>query len=391
MRFHKTLSVLFINLPFRVRLSIVMLSYLLGLAIFTLVFLPSHNGSILAIPVALAAWMFKPRGVVISLGCTILALIVFNSLSVGGILWPASLMLTFLSGSFALVIEGVVISTLRNALDMARALDMAQAARLKSEQAEQQLALAYEQQRQLNHLKDQFLLNVSHEMRTPLTEVYGYLELLSDYHGQLDATMQAEFLNNAKSGCQELMGIVDHVLDATQASSEVNPPQLEVCSVAQVVEDVLHHLDPREAQEYHLQIDIPEYLTIWADQHYVRQILGNLLSNAIKYSPKQTAVVVSAALREPTTQGTDAPPQVWISVKDAGPGIPPDELPLLFGKFVRLKRDLAGMVPGTGLGLYISKQFVEAMGGRIWVESSGRAGEGSRFCFTLLAASPAFL
>ncbi len=391
MRFHKTLTVLLIDLPFRLRLGIVVLSYLLCLAMFALVFLPSHNGSILAIPVALAAWMFKQRGVLIGLGCTILALIVLNSLSDGGILWPPLLILTFLSGSFALLVEGAVISTLRHALDLTRALDIAQAARRKSEQAEQQLALAYKQQRQLNDLKDQFIVHVSHELRTPLTEVYGYLELLSDYPGPLDAATQATFLTTAKSGCQELMRMVGNVLDATQAGSEVNPHQLEACSVAQVVRDVLHQLDPREAQAYHLQMEIPEDLTVWADQHYVRQIIGNLLSNAFKYCPKQTAVVISAALPKPTPQRTDAPPQVCISVEDAGPGIPPDELPLLFGKFVRLKRDLAGTVPGTGLGLYLSKQFVEAMGGRIWVESSGRGGEGSRFCFTLLTAPPASL
>ncbi len=125
--------------------------------------------------------MSKPRGLIISLGCTILALFMLNSLSVGGIVWPPSLILTFLSGSLALLVEGAVISTLRHALDLARALELAQAAQSKSEQAEQQLGLAYEQQRQLNDLKDQFILNVSHEMRTPLTEVYGYLELLRSF------------------------------------------------------------------------------------------------------------------------------------------------------------------------------------------------------------------
>jgi signal transduction histidine kinase len=74
---------------------------------------------------------------------------------------------------------------------------------------------------------------------------------------------------------------------------------------------------------------------------------------------------------------------VCISVKDTGPGIPPEEIGLLFERFVRLQRDLAGAKRGTGLGLYISKQLVEAMGGRIWVESSGIEGEGSLFCFTL--------
>jgi signal transduction histidine kinase len=74
---------------------------------------------------------------------------------------------------------------------------------------------------------------------------------------------------------------------------------------------------------------------------------------------------------------------VCVSVQDAGPGIPPLEASVLFGKFVRLKRDLVGSVRGTGLGLYISKQLVEAMGGNIWVESTGIAGQGSRFSFTL--------
>lgn len=74
-------------------------------------------------------------------------------------------------------------------------------------------------------------------------------------------------------------------------------------------------------------------------------------------------------------------------MQDAGPGITPAELPMLFGKFVRLRRDLSGTTRGSGLGLYISKQLVEAMNGRIWVESTGRAGEGSRFCFTLPVAS----
>ena len=386
MGLRKTLTVLLINLPFRLRLGIVALSYLLSVALFALVFLASHNGSILSIPLALSCWMFKRRGALIGLGSTILALIIFNSLSAGSIVWPLSLDLAFLSGSFALLIEAVVISILRHALDMAQALDLAQAAQLKAQQAEQQLALSYKHQRQLNDLKDQFILNVSHELRTPLTEVYGYLELLSDYHEQLDAAAQTTFLDNARSGCQELIRMVDDVLDATQAGSEVKSPRLEVCSVAEVVQDVLQHLDPREAQAYHLQVDIPQDLATRADRDYMQQILRNLLSNAFKYSPKQTTVVISATLQKATTQGTELPPQVCTSVKDAGPGIPADELPLLFGKFVRLKRDLAGTVPGSGLGLYVSKRFVEAMGGQMWAESSGQVGEGSRFCFTLPAA-----
>ena len=132
-----------------------------------------------------------------------------------------------------------------------------------------------------------------------------------------------------------------------------------------------------EDQEDRIQLDISEPLIAQAHALYVRQVLRNLISNALKYSPDGTAVVVSA--RCPSNDV----PEVCISVQDTGPGIPADEIPLLFGQFVRLRRDLSGPVRGIGLGLYISKQLVEAMGGRIWVESAGVPGQGSRFCFTL--------
>src|SRR5215469_16561679 len=180
MRFHKTLTVLLIDLPFRVRLGIVVLAYLLCLALFALVFLPSHNGSILAIP---------------------LALFVMNSLSVGGIWWPPSLLLTFLSGSLALLVEAVLIGLARHTFALAQARDLAQAAQRKAQRAEQQLALAYQHQRQLNDLKDQFILNVSHELRTPLTQVYGYLELLETYHNTLTNDKQVEYIRKATRGC----------------------------------------------------------------------------------------------------------------------------------------------------------------------------------------------
>src|SRR5260370_16613350 len=121
MRFHKTLTVLLIDLPFRLRLGIVVLAYLLCLALFALVSLPSHNGSILAIPLALSSWMFKRRGALIGLGCTLLALAVFNSLSVGGVVWPPLLALTLLSGSFAVVVVTGVRRVFRHALDRAHA------------------------------------------------------------------------------------------------------------------------------------------------------------------------------------------------------------------------------------------------------------------------------
>ncbi len=263
-------------------------------------------------------------------------------------------------------------------------------------------AIIYEQQRQLNQFKDQFIMNVSHELRTPLTQVYGFLELMIDYHGQLDAELQMTFLNRAKYGCQELIYLVNSVLDATRASSDVAAPRMTQVQVASLVHEVIDSLDPRQKQGYTFQATLPDSICVMADQQYLRQILRNLVSNALKYSPKQTTISFAvdvldgvldnrsgSKLDSGRGQVENSKQMVCISVKDTGPGIPPDEIPQLFQRFVRLERDTSGTVRGTGLGLYVCKQLVEAMNGKIWVESTGVAGEGSRFCFTLPSACPA--
>ncbi len=265
-------------------------------------------------------------------------------------------------------------------------------ANTRLEEQAAQVAAAYEQQRHLNELKDQFLLNVNHELRTPLTEIQGYLDLLREYHGQLDTTTQTTFLNHAARGCEELRCLVNNVLDAIRVDLLGRVPQCADLSVATVAGQVLDLFEPKKRQDYHIELEIPETLTVSADEHYLTRILLNLLSNAFKYSPPHTSVVVSAtlsgALSGAPFREADSTPHVCICVKDAGPGISSADIPFLFEKFVRLKRDLVGSVRGTGLGLYISKQLVEAMGGRIWIESSGVPGEGSRFCFTLPSSPP---
>ena len=238
-----------------------------------------------------------------------------------------------------------------------------------------------ELQRQLNQLKDQFILHMNHELRTPLTSLLGYLELMRVQQGRLDAAAQARFLNTAIRSGEELLQLVNSVLDGLTITEQMPPPQRGEIAVAFLVRDVVAYLDPGEGQADRLHIDIPDGLTVWANGQLMRQVLGNLISNAFKYCPKPAPVVVSADLFDRDER--DVPPSVCISVQDAGPGIPPEELPLLFQQFTRLKRDLSGPIGGSGLGLYISKRFVEAMGGRIWAESSGINGQGSRFCVLL--------
>ncbi|HEY5004372.1 MAG TPA: sensor histidine kinase [Ktedonobacteraceae bacterium] len=242
---------------------------------------------------------------------------------------------------------------------------------------------AYTQQQYLNQMKDQILLNVSHELRTPLTEVYGYLELLTTFNHQLDSTTQMTFLKHATDGCEELQLLVNDVLDTVRSDNQPRTPHLQNVSVMQIVNRVLANFDPRTVQNFDLQISIPETLVVQADEQYLRQILRNLLSNAFKYTPRQTPLVIDATPSSTRFAGNPPSPSVCIRVKDSGPGIPAADISLLFEKFGRLERDVSSSIRGVGLGLYINKQLVEAMGGEIWVESSGIVGEGSQFCFTL--------
>jgi len=250
-----------------------------------------------------------------------------------------------------------------------------------------QIEAAYEQQRRLNELKDQYVMNVSHELRTPLTQVYGYLELLGIYQETLTSEKRTRFIQQATQGCETLLMLINTILDAVGTGSQMTPPQSQKLVMADLVHEVLERFEPQR-QEHPVHLEIAEGLAVQTDRQFLYQVLCNLLSNAFKYTPPQTPVRIVATRCDPASNGADDLSEVRICVQDTGPGIPPEDIPLLFGKFVRLKRDLASSIRGTGLGLYISKQLVEAMGGNIWVESAGIAGQGSRFYITLPA--PAF-
>ncbi len=240
--------------------------------------------------------------------------------------------------------------------------------------------------KELEQHKDEFIMHVSHELRTPLTAVSGYLELLQDHGERLDVSSKTQFLHQALENCRVLADLVNTVINVLKIKQDAKPAQRERLSVSSTVREVIEQFDPRKWQEHQCRVDIPEDLLIYADKQYFCQVLRNLISNAFKYAPRQTPVSISAVPTTSSSQEADAVLQVCISVQDAGPGIPPAEQPFLFQRFIRLKRDLTSTVRGTGLGLYICKELVEKMDGRIWVESSGKEGEGSRFSFTLPAA-----
>jgi signal transduction histidine kinase len=252
--------------------------------------------------------------------------------------------------------------------------------------------VAYEREKELDRLKDQFIASVNHELRTPIMALQGYIELARELGLRGDPDRQTHMLDRADESAAHLADLVRSVLSVRRIDAEAGAIRRAVFALAPVVLAASRLLDPREAggQERDLRLDVPEEFAVYADQDRVRQVLVNLLSNATKYSPPGSPVEVTARIapaevptgrsRSPTKPPVEL---VEVAVRDYGLGIPPDQAVLLFQRFVRLERDLASPVPGTGLGLAICRAYVEAMGGGIWVESSGVLGEGSTFRFTL--------
>ncbi|WP_126630940.1 sensor histidine kinase [Dictyobacter alpinus] len=326
-----------------------------------------------AIPVAVASWIFRPRIAYICAVAVLVASALLLSLYLHTFLWPFRLWEGFLFGVLVIIIELGCFALLHHFLELSAA------AKQQSLQAEQQLNIAYEHQQQLEILRDQFLMSVSHELRTPLTEVKGYINLLLEYGNKIDDETRAAFMQSASYGCDELELIISNVLGSSRIGQEIKPLSMQELPLLSTITEICEHI---YLEEHTLRLAIPADLIILADRQQLRQVLRNLISNACKYSPAQTLIEISALVED------DSEPMVRICLQDAGPGIAADEIPLLFHKFSRLKRDMMGSVRGTGLGLYISKQFVEGMGGRIWVESAGVAGQGSCFCFTLKRLLP---
>jgi len=359
--------------------SIVLLvaAFLFPYAIFPSLFDTFQSyGSAALVPLCVSAYLQGYRGALITWGMIVIGMALLLWFTIG-LSWQPSVINNYVSGNVVGLLVGLVAARF---LQMHRQIV---AARLAAQAQEQRLA----QQQELNELKDQLILNLSHELRTPLTAVQGYLDLLGDYYQQLDEATRAAFLSYARNGCLELGELISNLLDVMDLEQKRVVTPFESIPVAQLVRALLDQWGSQMRQDHEIVLEIPEELAVQASPQHLRQVLRYLLSNAIKYSPPHSTILIRAMLSETDRQGKAGAPHVCICVKDEGVGIPPDEIPLLFNKFVRLKRDLASNLRGTGLGLYISKQLVEAMHGRIWAESSGKAGEGSYFYLLLSSAS----
>ena len=284
---------------------------------------------------------------------------------------------------------GPLVFVIAEQLIIATLIRAAQSLFAKKIQELEEVRLAYEQVKQLDDLKDQFITNVNHELRTPVMALYNYVDVLRLTGDQMTTEKRQRLLNDATRVGDRLRELIARILDIRQIDSSASDFAPEVVSVQATWEAVVDLVaTPQEKLSNRpLVVAIPAQLAIWGEAGRCQQILTNLLTNALKYSPAGTAIEIHAQPATRDITGKKKPASqlqmVEITIRDYGLGIPNADQSVIFQRFVRLPRDLASETIGSGVGLYLCRQLTEAMGGQLWVESSGVAGEGSLFHLTL--------
>jgi PAS domain S-box-containing protein len=232
--------------------------------------------------------------------------------------------------------------------------------------------------RLVEQVKSDFVSTVSHELRTPLTSIYGFAETLLRQDVMFGEEERQTFLRYIASESQRLTSIVDTLLNVARLDTGDLQVNLAATDVRDVVGQVLDTVSATEVNDHRFVVELPEEpLAARADPQKLRQVCSILVENALRYSPDGATVTVGATRRQDTVE---------VSVADEGIGIPQSDQEQIFRKFYRgSDAELRAGAGGTGLGLFIARGLVTAMGGRIWVSS--QEGEGSRFAFELPAAA----
>ncbi|MBC7226687.1 MAG: hybrid sensor histidine kinase/response regulator [Thermoflexales bacterium] len=241
----------------------------------------------------------------------------------------------------------------------------------KIEEEARELARAKEELERLDRFKTAFTLTVAHELRAPLNALQSFLWAI--LKGYIPPEEQQEVLERAAQRVQELLDLVDDLLKLAAARSEKGLEKREPVSLADVLEKVAP-LFQKEAEAKGLSwtVEVRARPVVQADLDQMAQVWSNLISNAVKYTPAEGQVRVVLEERDGWAVGT---------VEDTGIGIAPEDLGRIFEEFYRAPQAKEIAPRGTGLGLPLVKQIVEAHGGSITVESE--VGRGSRFVFRL--------
>jgi signal transduction histidine kinase len=223
--------------------------------------------------------------------------------------------------------------------------------------------------------KSEFLASMSHELRTPLNAVIGFSDvLLERLFGELNER-QEEYVRDIRDSGRHLLELINEILDLSKVEAgrmELEPAELSLPELLEQALALVRERAARQRLQVTLELD-PAVGTVWADDTKLKQVVVNLVTNAVKFTPDGGTVDVVARARGG---------EVEVTVRDTGIGIAEEDQARIFEAFQRGDRRVS--TEGTGLGLTLSKRFVELHGGRIWVQS--RLGEGSTFGFAIPVA-----
>jgi two-component system cell cycle sensor histidine kinase PleC len=220
-----------------------------------------------------------------------------------------------------------------------------------------------------NISKSRFLAQMSHELRTPLNAILGFSEVMkNEIFGPHTVAAYKEYSNDIHDSGQHLLGLINEILDLSRIEAGRYELNEEAVSLSGVVQEC-HHLVKLRARNRNItvhEVFEPELPKVWADERAIRQIALNLLSNAIKFTPQGGEIWIKA--------GWTASGGQYFSVKDTGPGIPEDEIPVVLASFGQGSNAIKSAEQGAGLGLPIAKSLVDLHGGTFTLKSKLRVG-----------------
>ncbi len=228
---------------------------------------------------------------------------------------------------------------------------------------------------ELDRLKSNFLATMSHELRTPLTSVIGYAEMMVEGIAGPISNDQKDYLTTILGKADQLLGLITTVLDVASLESGQLALERTQLSLAQLVGSEVATVLPQAGRRgIAIEIETSGECTIVGDRRKIRQIVASLLSNAVKFTPDRGKVGVCVRPGALAPSSTSEPTAMQLVVSDSGIGISNAQVAKIFEPFFQVDSSSTRAFGGTGLGLTLAKAYVEAHGGRIWVESSPGAG-----------------
>ncbi|GAB4469168.1 MAG: GAF domain-containing protein [Anaerolineales bacterium] len=248
-------------------------------------------------------------------------------------------------------------------------------------------AILYSEVQQANSAKSEFVSLVSHELKTPMTAIKGYADLIAQGAVGPINEVQANFLSTIRANVNRMANLVSDLADVSRIEAGKLHLEFEATSVQDVLQEVIRTVSTQlEEKKQSIHLDVPDDLPqVWCDRNRLIQIFNNLVSNAIKYSPTESVIEVKCTETSKPSDSQSRQKVVLSSVRDHGVGISAEDQPKIFQKFFRSEDPKVRENPGTGLGLNITKYLVEIQGGQIWFES--QLGSGTTFYFTIPVVS----